>query len=234
MSGCHGRSAALELGRRVRRKILTYLPPRRLSSTSLLCDWHFRVFSSPEHINRASLTLALEALHGRPAVVVETGTSAWGTDSTRLWASYVASFGGLVYSVDIRPEPSLELRRLTEFVCFAVEDSVEFLNSLPPVEADLVFLDSWDVDLTDPEPSMRHGLQEWRAIQRLLKPGSLVIIDDTPCDVGISGWPTELVERSIRMCGRLPGKGALVLEEPGLWEAFECMSHQYSLVLRKR
>ena len=58
-----------------------------------------------------------------------------------------------------------------------VSDSVKFLeeyNGSP----NLVHLDSWDLDLTNPVPSMLHGWLEFVAIKDKMPSGSIIIVDD--------------------------------------------------------
>jgi hypothetical protein len=81
-----------------------------VSNIEDLIQNHFSTWSEPDHLNRQIFYLALSALAGAPARIIETGTSAWGTDSTRLWDSYIRKFGGSFTSVDIRPEASQRLK----------------------------------------------------------------------------------------------------------------------------
>ena len=60
--------------------------------------------------NKAIFIRTLSEFGHLPLQVVETGTSAWGADSARLWDEYVRIAGGLVLTVDIRPDPSLLLQ----------------------------------------------------------------------------------------------------------------------------
>jgi hypothetical protein len=58
-----------------------------------------------------------------------------------------------------------------------VSDSVKFLeeyNGSP----NLVHLDSWDLDLTNPVPSMLHGWLEFVAIKDKMSSGSIILVDD--------------------------------------------------------
>ena len=58
-----------------------------------------------------------------------------------------------------------------------VSDSVKFLeeyNGSP----NLVHLDSWDLDLTNPVPSMLHGWLEFVAIKDKMPSGSIILVDD--------------------------------------------------------
>jgi hypothetical protein len=56
-------------------------------------------------------------------------------------------------------------------------DSVDFLKSYEG-SPNLVHLDSWDMDLTNPVPSMLHGWLEFEAIRDKMPSGSIIIIDD--------------------------------------------------------
>jgi hypothetical protein len=98
----------------------------------------------------------------RPAArIVETGTSAWGVDSTLLLESYVRHFGGRFDSVDLRALPSDRLRPVVgPTTHLHVGDSVAFIAGLadePGVApVDLAYLDSYDLDWADPAPSEAH------------------------------------------------------------------------------
>lgn len=197
---------------------------------------HFRTWSQSDHVNREGFDIALGLMDGDPKLIVETGTSAWGTDSTRLWDGYVRNFGGEFWSVDVS---SLPRRRLRRQVCpqthLVVGDSVTFLESLVESRAinhvDICYLDSWDVDWEDPDPSAEHGLREWRAIEPLMRPGSLLIVDDSPVS-------TEWVPRQFRSAvseyasvrGFLPGKGALIERELKKRSHVRKIWHKYNVV----
>jgi hypothetical protein len=127
---------------------------------------HFKFWSSLDHPNRKAFSIVIEELNGAPANIVETGTSAWGTDSTRLWDNYVNHYGGSFQSVDIRSEPARRLKgQVGKRTRLVVSDSINFLkNELPGGHIDVFFLDSWDVDWTNPLESAIHGLKEFQAI----------------------------------------------------------------------
>jgi hypothetical protein len=165
------------------KKFISLIAPQRHKSLDALVFWHFLSRSSLGHPNRNGLEIALGELRNNPALIVETGTSAWGCDSTRLWASYIKSFGGQLYSVDIRDEPRRKLGRLGSNVVLSVGDSVEFLQNFSKStkeKIDLLYLDSFDVDWNEPMASAVHGFKEFECSLPSLKSGSIVIIDDTP------------------------------------------------------
>jgi len=205
----------------------------KFDNVDALCDYHFNNWSKPHHINRVGLTLSLRQLDEAPSLIIETGTSAWGTDSSRLFAAYTESFGGVFWSVDSRKLPSDRLGSLGETVHLAVDDSVNFLNNFevpaPHKAISLAYLDSWDVDFENPEPAMEHGLREWEALIPLLAPGSIVVIDDTPIESLLYG---KAVSKSRWHVGKIPGKGTLILENEFFRSHFQVMYHHYNLVMK--
>ena len=188
---------------------------KQFTSGAELLAYHFSTWSSKDHVNVAGFEAAIALMAEKPQVIVETGTSAWGTDSTRLWDAYVRNFGGEFWSVDLSPAPSKRLEHQdSSRTHLVVDDSVHFLavfaQTHPDLKVDVCYLDSWDLDWSDPEPAARHGLAEWHAIAPLLGPGSILIIDDSP---GSLQWVPEnqrqLAATYQASRGVLPGKGEL-------------------------
>ena len=205
-----------------------------VNSIEKLVFRHFRFWSHLNHPNVGAFLRVLGELGGKPAVIVETGTSAWGTDSTRLWARYVQKFGGELWSVDLRREASQRMRgQLKGNVHLVVGDSVEFLHGAKYPKADLYFLDSWDVDWSDPDPAAHHGYKEFQAIQNSLRIGDIVIIDDTPRDYNF--LPNSIIanlEDGRLKTDPMPGKGALVFQEIQSDAKYKILYHEYSLVIK--
>lgn len=223
----------------LRGKIMSHGSVQRpiFSSLDQLIEDHFSLYSEPSHPCRPSLHLALDLLYGKPAVIFETGSSAWGSNSSLLFDSYVNSFGGEFFSVDLRVEPMMSLSKMcssrTQLHC---DDSVAFLKrNLSKIRnADLVYLDSWDVDWSDPLPSAIHGFHEFMTILPCLKPGALLLVDDTPRDsiVLMQVQPQSVPEflASAEKYLFIPGKGGLIkkyLENNSIGSAIE---HQYQLL----
>jgi hypothetical protein len=120
---------------------------------------NFKYWPEESHVNRRAFAEVLLLAKEHPQIIIETGTSAWGTDSTRIWDSYVRRFGGKVYSVDIRVEASLRLAsQISKNTHLVVQDSVDFLSENRHLVGDIYFLDSFDLGLSDPPPSALHGL----------------------------------------------------------------------------
>ena len=124
-------------------------------------------------------------------LIVETGSN-WRDDrwaehglSTRLFDRFVVFHGGRFMTVDINAEMTKKVRAncspSTEAVCM---DSVEYLAQLAAelgtTNVDLLYLDSWDLDLRDPLPSANHHLKELKAIWSNLASGSIIGVDDNP------------------------------------------------------
>lgn len=211
-----------------------------MADTDALVAAHFGSFvAHDEQCTAPGFRLALRLLGGRAARIVETGTSAWGVDSTLLFDSYVRHFGGRFDSVDLRPDPSDRLRPvMSSATGLHVGDSVGFLRDLDtragggPV--DLAYLDSFDLDWRDPDPSEAHAVAEWHALRPFTVPGSLVLIDDTPLD--LSWVPRrELVDAAqarLAATGHMPGKGARLLRELAGDPSVEVVWHGYNVLLR--
>jgi len=209
-----------------------------LSDTESFVDFHFQSFSTPEHPCRETLSLALRMLERKPAIIVETGSSAWGTNSSLLFDSYVNSHGGSFESVDIRVEPMYKLSALcspnSTFFC---DDSVSFLRKYTKktTKIDLAYLDSWDVDFEDPLPSAIHGFHEFLVILPLLREnGGLLLIDDTPKDIDVMKrvQPRHLTgyQTFLSNYGFPPGKGTLVNEYLTKNAIGRKIAHDYQLL----
>lgn len=212
-----------------------------LADSDELVAAHFRSFVAyDQQCTAPGFRLALRLLGGRPARIVETGTSAWGVDSTLLFDSYVRHFGGSFDSVDLRALPSDRLRPVVgPSTRLHVGDSVAFLSGLAGETADagpvdLVYLDSYDLDWADPAPSEAHVVAEWEALRPSAGPGTLVLIDDTPLDLT---WVPrqDLVAAAtahLEATGTMPGKGARLLRELADDPSVEVLWHGYNVLLR--
>lgn len=199
---------------------------------------HFEKFSSPEHICRATLKSALENLNGREACILETGSSAWGSNSSLLFDSYVSNFGGTFESVDLRIEPSITLHeKCSTQTTLYCDDSIRFLKKWVAHNLDkkieLLYLDSWDVNWANPTPSALHGLAEFLAASPNLKNGSLLLIDDTPINPSFfAEAQPDLINFMdfYKKHGFYPGKGSIVKELLKSIGRGEEIQHQYQLL----
>jgi len=115
-----------------------------------------------------------------------------------------------------------------------VNDSVKFLNSWNAGSPDLIYLDSLDLNLNEPLESADHGKRELLATLRLLKSGSLILIDDTPSPEWFTSnnMMLESVEQFFKEYEVLPGKGAFFEAVLSAEFEFEILHHDYSLLIR--
>src|SRR5262249_28141591 len=94
-----------------------------------------------------------------------------------------------MHSVDIDPEATALCRTLvSDKTQVHTGDSVPFLRQLarrPPdgfARADLLYLDSYDVDFDAPHRSALHHMKELVAASPPIGPDTLVVVDDAPAE----------------------------------------------------
>jgi hypothetical protein len=192
----------------------------------------------PIHLNYLTFKELFKQMDGRrDLMILETGIASAGTQSTYLFNEYVRKYGGRFWSVDINNElvkkHSNKMCAATTLIC---DDSVQFLqnwtNIHKNVKADVVYLDSYDLDWYDPIPSATHGLNEYKAILPAMKSGSLMLIDDTP------STPYWLDDRDktyndmvkfYETHNFLTGKGQYVLTEP---KNSQTLLHNYQVLYK--
>jgi len=136
-----------------------------------------------------------ELLNDKKAIIVETGTARtkdnWSGDgqSTVMFNQYIKMNYGTFISID-NSKQNIETAKknigpnfLTNFIC---EDSVKALNKLAQDESfpkiDLLYLDSFDLDVDNFHPSAMHHLKELTAITSKLKKGTIIVVDDNKRD----------------------------------------------------
>jgi hypothetical protein len=206
----------------------------RVTKMEDLAEAHFSYWSSLAHPNYQSFSDTVKLLDKKPAIIIETGSSAWGTDSTRLWDSYVSRYGGSLVTIDVSSAASKRLKwQLGHRSELVVSDSVTYLRNYSGSEIDFAYLDSWDVDPNDPVPSAQHGLNEFEALYPHLKLGGLVLVDDTPrrvSDEDYSRYPN--LRKFKETYSVTPGKGAFILANLHKFSGIEVVSQEYSLLLR--
>ena len=175
--------------------------------------------------------ILLKIFSGSSINILETGSAAHGTKSSVLFASYV-KIGGKFDTVDTNPEIKSYYSFLkSSNIKFHTEDSLNYINNLEDDTInglDLVYLDSFDLDLDNPDPSQEHGLNEFLLLEEKIKKGAILTIDDTPISYELFAI-LKLTNLTL-----YPGKGRLVLnyldKNPN---KYEVLYHNYSVVLRK-
>ena len=133
--------------------------------------------------------------------IVETGSMRvpgnWEGDgqSTVLFDHFVTFHGGELLTVDLSPEcGDLIAQACSAQVLFTCEDSVRYLHKLSNAgdqRIDLLYLDSFDLDVNQPMPSAFHHVKELLAIWPVLRPGALIVVDDNPADSIGKGFLVE-------------------------------------------
>ena len=110
--------------------------------------------------------------------------------STLIFDEYVDQFGGEFYSVDINPENINFTRTKVKKANLHCEDSVISLYKQSKVwqsqnrKIDLLYLDSFDFDESNPHPSSLHHIFELVSIMPSLKEGTMICVDDNFMNVG--------------------------------------------------
>ena len=200
----------------------------------------FSGVGTPKHLNYLTFKELFAKMDGRKdLMILETGIASAGTQSTYLFNEYVKKYGGRFWSVDIN---SHLVNQHKENMCPATTlvqgDSVEFLKDWvknhTDVQADVVYLDSYDLDIYNPHPSADHGLQEYLAILPALKPKSLLLIDDTPSEPYWLDSRDQMYQDMIQYYndnGFLPGKGQYVLNYP---KNADLLLHNYQVLYEFR
>ncbi len=96
------------------------------------------------------------------------------------------------------------------------EDSVQFLTNYKG-KPNLVHLDSWDLELPNPVPSMLHGWLEFVAIKDKMPTGSICVIDDNFLKNSYVYWDivkdenNEIIDsEKIDITYDIIGKGSLI------------------------
>ena len=186
----------------------------------------FEMFSNrgiPRHLNYRTFQKLFESMEGlKNPIILESGMASAGTNSTYLFNEYVRKYGGRFVSVDI-DSGLVDKHRgnmcpATELVC---DDSVHFfkewVNTHKGQKADVIYLDSFDLNSYDPDPCATHGLNEYKALLPAMQSGTLLLIDDTPATpywIDNRGPAYYDMIKYYETNGCMPGKGMYVVKEP--------------------
>ena len=101
------------------------------------------------------------------------------------------------------------------------------------MKIDLLYLDSWDVEWSNPNPSGLHGLAEFLSASSHMKKGSLLLIDDTPKDENFyiaSSVDKPAFSDYFIKNGFYPGKGSLVRQLLLSLGRGKEIAHEYQLL----
>lgn len=151
-------------------------------------DQLFRLKSDGRYV---TFKTALNIIHqtNQPPIIVETGTIRQEEDygagySTVIFGEYVNHYGGHITTIDIEWNNMEVCKRVTDVykgqIDYIVDDSLHALTLLK-APIDLLYLDSLDTPIGDNEdatPAQEHNLKEFKIVEHLLHPKSVVLIDD--------------------------------------------------------
>jgi len=142
--------------------------------------------------------------------IVETGSvrqdQNWDGDgqSTVMLAEFAKERGGFMTTVDIAREATDLARQLVPTAMVHCGDSVKYLSKIGR-QIDLLYLDSYDVDMSTPHPAALHCLMELTAAQPFLHAGSIVFVDDSPMNSTMEvGGKGLYVAQYFRQLGIMP------------------------------
>ena len=197
------------------------------------------------HINYPTFRRLCERLAQFPHVsILETGSSAHGTNSSALFARIAAARGGRFLTVDLNPQVSGRAAEMIRQIgggadCAAIcGDSVATLRGLAGT-FNVVYLDSYDLAPEQFVEAERHGLREFHTLleRGLLDREALILVDDTPRTLEIFATQAddpylEQVRAHSLRYGYLPGKGALIARAVRSDPRFEVLAWDYQLLLR--
>lgn len=134
-------------------------------------------------------------------LIVETGCARLDNNyegdgmSTLIFDTYVREFGGEFHSVDISEDNTNFVKNQVSNSSIHCSDSVKFLwNFIPNKKIDLLYLDSFDFDMSNPHPSSMHHIFELAAVMPKLGPGTMVAVDDNFGHIGKGGYVKEFFD----------------------------------------
>jgi hypothetical protein len=168
--------------------------------------------------------------------ILETGIASAGTQSTYLFNEYIKKYGGRLWSVDTNQElidkNKGNMCHGTTLIC---DDSINFLKywvENSDRKADVVYLDSYDLDWYNYHHSALHCLNEYLTLIPALQKGTLLLIDDTPKNPYWLDTRGQLYYDMVEFYNKnnlLPGKGMYVLNTT---KNVNILLHQYQILYK--
>ena len=189
-----------------------------------------------KHLNYLTFKeLFKQMINIKEPIILESGIASAGTNSTYLFNEYIKKYGGKFWSVDINKQlvdhHSNNMCPASTLVC---NDSVSFFKEWVKEnkKADVIYLDSYDLDWDNPHPSAMHGLNEYLALIPALKKNTLLLIDDTPATPYWCDFRHDLYDRMqdyFIKNNSLPGKGQYILN---VYKDATILKHNYQLLYK--
>ena len=201
----------------------------------------YEMFSNdgkPMHLNYLTFRELFRQMNEQKDLnILESGISSAGTYSTYLFDAYIKKFGGRFWSVDINQNlVDTHKGNMCPGTTLVCNDSVKFFSdwcvSNNGLQADVIYLDSYDLDWYNPHPSAMHGLNEYLALLPSYKKNTLLLIDDTPSNPYWLDSRGSLYTDMIQYYSKhnhLPGKGQYVLN---LHKHADVLLHNYQVLYK--
>lgn len=178
-------------------------------------------------------------------IILETGSSAYGTNSSLLLANLASLSGGTFTTIDIDLETVNRVRATLEFEIGESKaircqhgDSVELIKTYDGPPINVAYLDSFDLMPERFQESEAHGLAEFEALKRNLAPGySFVLIDDTPRNLEIvrklnGSEAVPAFASYLQAHGHIPGKGAEVIKSIANDPRYQIIAWEYQVLIQ--
>lgn len=188
------------------------------------------------HINYYTFRKFFELLSQfKEPTVLETGSSAWGVNSSTLFDRFINKYGGKFFTVDINQFTTQKVKSQLSPLSEAHNgDSVSFIKSFKG-KVDAVYLDSWDIDWLDYTPSAEHGRKEMEAVLEKLNDKAIILIDDTPASpffLPYRGDTHTSVKDLYEITNTMPGKGMYAEEVLNAHPEFKYTKvlHMYAVI----
>ena len=210
-----------------------------------IVNTHFKELNEPNHPCKESLLMTLTHLDSTTEniIIIETGSSAWGTNSSILFDKYITyrntknSLLNKFLTCDIRINPLLSLiNKVSPSTTLFCNDSVLFLSEISNKYVDsnhsfLIYLDSYDLEYDNPNPSGLHGFKEFLSILPLLKKGTILLIDDSPLNIDFCPEYAKTTSRNyFEKYGIYPGKGMFIEPIIQSFKNVKKIYHKYQII----
>jgi hypothetical protein len=198
----------------------------------------FSNIGKPMHLNYLTFRELFVQMNERKDLnILESGISSAGTSSTYLFNEYIKKYGGRFWSVDINQDLidmcQGNMCPGTTLIC---NDSIKFFSEFciknKELKADVIYLDSLDLDWYNPDPAAIHGLNEYLSLLPTYKKNTLLLIDDTPCNPYWMDSRDSIYNDMIeyyKKNNNLPGKGQYILD---VYKNADILLHNYQILYK--
>lgn len=196
----------------------------------------FSLIGKPMHLNYLTFRELFKQINNRKdLIILESGIASAGTNSTYLFNEYIKKYGGKFWSVDINKDlVDIHKGNMCPSTTLICDDSIHFFKEWcnQYKNADVIYLDSWDLDWYNPHPAAIHGLNEYLSLLPIYNKNTLLLIDDTPSSPYWIDSREKLFDDMIEYYinkSELPGKGQYILN---VHKNADILLHNYQLLYK--